>query len=106
MVVTVPTTSRLRFQPAKVTALRVTGDDEAGTLAALGLLAGDLITGTGDADFDGVLPADQVLRGLMMAKKSVTLRIQRAGKSLQLTLDATKLQQATRGSNRLDPVYR
>ena len=48
--VTIPAAGPIRFAPAPVTALRITVDDQDGTLSALGLRKGDLITGAGDVD--------------------------------------------------------
>jgi hypothetical protein len=106
MKVTVPATGPVAFKEDVETALVVKALDAEGYLASAGLQTGDVITGADGSDFDGSRPATTVMTGLLAARKDLTIRYTRSGKSSETTVDSEKFAVATKHLSSLEPGTR
>ena len=90
MTVTVPSQREVRFDAQPVNAYRVSISDPKGSLAAAGLLDGDLIIGIDDTEFK-----DQqqmwAAASLARTKKSVTLIVLRGNARHRIVVEFSKI---------------
>ena len=96
--------TKVEFQAQSINALEVRISDRNGHLATAGLQDGDLIIGIEGQEFENMQQM-QIAFVSVMAKESVKLSVERAGRTFQASIDPRKFQDNTAGGN-VEPASR